>query len=204
MNREVHVRICGGGRVRFPPATRHAGICESRGVRFPPATRPGVRAAAPRPERVRPAGRAHRHRRRRPHRQGPRQAHLRGTPGALPVKLNTKELREELDALDWRKVPVQHETRDKGHGRRERRTIQVTDAPEHIRKRFPRARQVALTERHVTRTVRVRKGKRWVRKQVKTAVAVFIITSLSAREAAPEHLAGYALLLAILDLKNPS
>src|SRR6266702_6085508 len=22
MNREVHVRICGGGRVRFPPATR--------------------------------------------------------------------------------------------------------------------------------------------------------------------------------------
>jgi hypothetical protein len=24
MNREVHVRICGGGRVRFPPATRQA------------------------------------------------------------------------------------------------------------------------------------------------------------------------------------
>jgi len=22
MNREVHVRICGGGRVKFPPATR--------------------------------------------------------------------------------------------------------------------------------------------------------------------------------------
>ena len=107
------------------------------------------------------------------------------------VKLNTKKLREELDALDWRKVPVQHETREKGHGRRERRTIQVMDAPEHIRKRFPHARQAALIERYVTRTVRVRKGKRWVRKQVKSAVAVFIITSLSAREAAPEHLAGY-------------
>src|SRR5260370_207060 len=26
------------------------------------------------------------------------------------VKLNTKKLWEELDALDWRKVPVQHET----------------------------------------------------------------------------------------------
>ncbi len=109
----------------------------------------------------------------------------------LTVKLNTKKLWEELDALDWGKVPVQHETREKGHGRRERRTIQVMDAPEHIRKRFPHARQVALIERYVTRTVRVRKGKRWVRKQVKTAVAVFIITSLSAREAAPEHLAGY-------------
>ena len=107
------------------------------------------------------------------------------------VKLNTKKLREELDALDWKKVPVQHETRENGHGRRERRTIQVMDAPEHIRTRFPHARQVALAERHVTRTVRVRKGKRWVRKQAKTAVAVFIITSLSAPEAAPGHLADY-------------
>jgi hypothetical protein len=78
-----------------------------------------------------------------------------------------------------------------GHGRRERRTIQVTAAPGHISKRFPHARQVALIERYVTRTVRVRKGKRWVRKQVKSAVAVFIITSLDAREAAPAHLAGY-------------
>lgn len=37
----------------------------------------------------------------------------------------------------------------------------------------------------------MRKGKRWVRKQVKSAIAVFIITSLDAREAAPVHLAGY-------------
>jgi hypothetical protein len=63
------------------------------------------------------------------------------------------------------------------------------DAPAHIAKRFPHARQVALIERYVTRTVRVRKGKRWVRKQVKSAIAVFIITSLDAREAAPEHIA---------------
>src|SRR5271165_3709345 len=53
------------------------------------------------------------------------------------VKCNTKKLWEELDALDWATVPVQHESRDNGHGRRERRTIQVMDAPEHIRKRFP-------------------------------------------------------------------
>ncbi len=107
------------------------------------------------------------------------------------VKLNTSRLWEELDALDWASVPVQHVTEEKGHGRRERRTIQVTAAPGHISKRFPHARQVALIERYVTRTVRVRKGKRWVRKQVKSAVAVFIITSLDAREAAPVHLAGY-------------
>jgi len=107
------------------------------------------------------------------------------------VKQNTPRLWEELDALDWASVPVQHATEEKGHGRRERRTIQVMPAPAHITKRFPHARQVALIERYVTRTVRVRKGKRWVRKQVKSAIAVFIITSLDAREAAPVHLAGY-------------
>ena len=107
------------------------------------------------------------------------------------VKQNTPALWAELDALDWAAVPVQHATEEKGHGRRERRTIQVMNAPEHIRRRFPGVRQAALIERYVTRTVRVRKGKRWVRKQVKSAVAVFIITSLDAREAAPVHLAGY-------------
>jgi predicted transposase YbfD/YdcC len=107
------------------------------------------------------------------------------------VKQNAPALWAELDALDWASVPVQHATDEKGHGRRERRTIQAMTAPAHITKRFPHARQVALIERYVTRTVRVRKGKRWVKKQVKTAVAVFIITSLDAREAAPVHLAGY-------------
>ena len=110
---------------------------------------------------------------------------------AFTVKRNTPALWDELDALDWASVPVQHATEEKGHGRRERRTIQVTDAPAHIAKRFPHARQVALIERYVTRTVRVRKGKRWVRKQVKSAIAVFIITSLDAREASPAHIAGY-------------
>jgi predicted transposase YbfD/YdcC len=62
------------------------------------------------------------------------------------------------------------------------------ERPAHITRRFPHARQVALIERYGTRTLRVRKGKRWVRKQVKSAIAVFIITSLDAREAAP---AGY-------------
>jgi predicted transposase YbfD/YdcC len=107
------------------------------------------------------------------------------------VKRNTPALWDEIDALDWKSVPVQHVTDEKGHGRRERRTIQVMDAPAHITKRFPHARQVALIERYVTRTIRVRKGKRWVRQQVKSAIAVFIITSLDAREAAPVHIAGY-------------
>jgi predicted transposase YbfD/YdcC len=110
---------------------------------------------------------------------------------AFTVKLNTPALYAELDALDWAAVPVQHATEEKGHGRRERRTIQVMDAPAHVAKRFPHARQVALIERYVTRTVRVRKGKRQVRGKEKSAVAVLIITSLDAREASPALIAGY-------------
>jgi len=111
----------------------------------------------------------------------------------MTVKRNTPGLYDALDALDWESVPVQHATREKGHSRRERRTIQVMDAPGHIRDRFPHARQVALIERYVTRTVRKRKRHgRGYRKVTQTsAAAVFIITSLDAREAAPEHLAGY-------------
>jgi hypothetical protein len=58
---------------------------------------------------------------------------------------------------------------------------------------FPGAAQVFLIERYTTRTVRKpTKGSRGYRKvQIRTAVAVLGITSLSAREAAPQHLAGY-------------
>ena len=106
------------------------------------------------------------------------------------VKLNTRKLWEELDALDWAGIPSLV-TEERGHGRWERRTIQVMDAPDHISKRFPHARQVALVERYVTRIIRVKKGKHWVKKVTRSAVAVFIITSLDAREASPAHLAGY-------------
>jgi len=109
----------------------------------------------------------------------------------MTVKQNTPGLWAELDMLDWASVPVRHVTQDKGHGRRERRTIQVMDAPAHVRARFPHARQVALIERYVTRTVRKKKGRRYVKVTRNSAVAVFIITSLDSREAAAVHLAGY-------------
>jgi predicted transposase YbfD/YdcC len=111
----------------------------------------------------------------------------------MTVKRNTPGLHDALDALDWASVPVQHQVTESGHGRHERRTIQVMDAPEHIRKRFPHARQAALIERYVTRTARKRKnhGRGYKKVTIRSAVAVLVITSLDAREAAPEHLAGY-------------
>jgi len=107
------------------------------------------------------------------------------------VKQNTRKLHDKIDALDWANAPIAHETLDVGHGRRDKRTIRVLDAPEDLG--FPGAAQVFLLERYTTRTIRKRpKGSRRYKKmQVRSAVAVLGVTSLSAREAAPEHLAGY-------------
>jgi hypothetical protein len=109
----------------------------------------------------------------------------------MTVKENTPALFARIDALDWAGVPITHQTEERGHGRRERRTLRVLDAPTDLG--FPGAAQVFLIERYTTRTVRKpTKGARGYKKvQVRTAVAVLGITSLSAREAAPEHLAGY-------------
>jgi predicted transposase YbfD/YdcC len=107
------------------------------------------------------------------------------------VKENQKTLFAQLDALNWADAPIGQTTVDVGHGRRERRTIRVLDVPAGVD--FPHAVQVFLIERYTTRTVRKRaKGSRKYKKvQVQSAVAVLGITSLSAREAAPQHLAAY-------------
>jgi hypothetical protein len=67
----------------------------------------------------------------------------------LTVKQNSPALWAELDALNWKKAR-RHVTAERRHGRWEKRTIQVLPVPAHIRRRFPHARQAALTERYVT------------------------------------------------------
>jgi len=111
----------------------------------------------------------------------------------MTVKSNTPKLFEAIDAVDWAAVPVAHASTDTGHGRKEERTIQVTDAPARIQAVFPHARQVFLIERYVTRKVRKRRknSRKYKTIQVRSAVAALCITSLSSREASPEHLAGY-------------
>ncbi len=116
-----------------------------------------------------------------------------GAHFVMTVKANTPTLFAALDALDWADVPIAHQATETGHGRRERRTIQVLDTPDHIASLFPHVAQVFLLERYVTRKVRTRRrnSRRHTTKTITTAVAALCITSLSAREAAPEHLAGY-------------
>jgi len=116
-----------------------------------------------------------------------------GAHYVMTAKENTPNLFDRLNALDWAAVPVAHTATDVGHSRREKRTIQVMDAPEDLG--FPHAAQVFLIERYTTRTVRRRgkgKGERKYKKvRVTAAVAVLGVTSLSAREAAPVHIAAY-------------
>jgi predicted transposase YbfD/YdcC len=106
------------------------------------------------------------------------------------VKDNQKNLHAALAALNWDRAR-RHVTRDTGHGRRETRTCQVLDAPARIRAMFPHARQVARITRTVTRTVTVRSGRQRASTQHTSSETVCIITSLSAREAAPAHIAAY-------------
>ena len=72
----------------------------------------------------------------------------------MTVKENTRYLFDQLNALGWGSVPISDTTIDTGHGRHERRTIQVMDAPADLG--FPHCAQVFLIERYTTRTVRRR------------------------------------------------
>ncbi|NKE64092.1 ISAs1 family transposase, partial [Lentzea sp. PSKA42] len=95
----------------------------------------------------------------------------RGADYVLPVKENQHLLYAQLDALAWHEVST-YTTVDTGHGRRERRTIQVLPIPENVT--FPGAAQAFLVERYVTHT----HGKR-------TAMAVLGVTSLTPDQAGP-------------------
>src|SRR5450759_1893976 len=116
-----------------------------------------------------------------------------GAHYVMTVKGSTPGLFRALDALDWASVPISHTAAESGHGRKEKRTIQVMDAPEQVQALFPHARQVFLIEMYVTRKVRKRRknSRKYKTVTVRSAVAALCITSLSAREAAPEHLAAY-------------
>jgi predicted transposase YbfD/YdcC len=109
----------------------------------------------------------------------------------LTVKGNQAGLSAALRGLCWAGA-ARHVTSGYGHGRRERRAHLVMDAPQEIRDLFPHVRQVAKVTR--TRTVTTWKGDGKTRRRVTSTSTetVYLVTSLSAREAAPEHLAAYA------------
>jgi predicted transposase YbfD/YdcC len=102
----------------------------------------------------------------------------RGADYLLIVKANQPNLFTQLDSLDW-DTPSLHTTENIGHGRIERRTIQVQPAPQNVD--FPHVAQVFLIERYVTDTA---SGKN-------SAIAVLGITSCDVTQADAPQIAAY-------------
>jgi hypothetical protein len=169
------------GHTRRRAGRRPAQLHQPRGFRLPP---PAQRLSAPArtPRRPRPGPR-HRPTPRQPQhhrRPRPRQPHQPGVPpalsaaGAADQRRAVRALRddrqaEHADALRQDRRPGLGARTDRppkprtGHGRRDKRTIRVLDAPEDLG--FPAAAQVFLIERYTTRTVRKRpKGSRRYKK----------------------------------------
>jgi predicted transposase YbfD/YdcC len=108
----------------------------------------------------------------------------------LTVKGNQAGLHAAPQQLTWAGAR-RHVTTDKGRGRRETRRHLVMDAPDSIKALFPRAAQVARVIRTRTITHSKHNGKRRTRVTETHTETVYLITSLTAREAAPEHIAAY-------------
>jgi predicted transposase YbfD/YdcC len=101
----------------------------------------------------------------------------RGAHFLLTVKRNQPGLHAQLAALPWRQVPVAHDTRERGHGRDERRVMKVTAVAAGLA--FPHAAQAI----QIVRRRRIRGKKKWSRE------TVYAVTSLTAVQAGPAGLA---------------
>ncbi len=104
----------------------------------------------------------------------------RGAHYILTVKGNQPGLHAQLKSLPWREVPATSDTRDRGHGRREHRTLKVTAVASGLA--FPHAAQALQITR---RRARAKKGK----KRKWHAETVCAVTSLTAAQASPAKLA---------------
>jgi predicted transposase YbfD/YdcC len=102
----------------------------------------------------------------------------RGADYVFTVKENQHRLYAHLDALPWSDAPV-HTTTGTGHGRTERRTIQVLPVGDEVR--FPFAAQAFLIERYVTNHTT----------GATSAVAALGVTSLTPDHANPPQIASY-------------
>jgi predicted transposase YbfD/YdcC len=101
----------------------------------------------------------------------------RGAHYLLTVKRNQPGLSAQLASLPWRQVPVACGTRERGHGRDERRTLKVTAVAAGLA--FPHAAQAI----QIVRRRRISGKKKWSRE------TLYAITSLTAAQASPAGLA---------------
>ena len=110
-------------------------------------------------------------------RQHARYLHRHGGRYVFIAKRNQPTLHDQLAGLPWDQVPVAHHAEQKGHGRRETRTLQVTSVAAGIE--FPHAR---LTARIVRTRSHLATGQA-------SSETVYAITSLGWDDVTPEQLA---------------
>lgn len=108
----------------------------------------------------------------------------------LTVKDNQPTLRALLENALWAHAAC-HVTRDKGHGRRETRSHLVMDAPAEVKALFPDAGQVARVIRTRTVTTWLSDGHTRTRVTRTGTETVYLIITMTARHAPPEHIAVY-------------
>jgi predicted transposase YbfD/YdcC len=101
----------------------------------------------------------------------------RGAHFLLTVKRNQPGLHAQLAALPWRQVPAADDTRERGHGRDERRVMKVTAVAAGLA--FPHAAQAI----QIVRRRRISGRRKWSRE------TVYAVTSLTATQASPAGLA---------------
>lgn len=104
----------------------------------------------------------------------------RGAHWIMTVKANQPTLHQQLTALPWRAVPQATRHEDRGHGRREIRTLKILTVAYGIE--FPHAAQALQIRR---RRRRLDQPKRF------TTETVYAITSLNVHQARPAELAAW-------------
>jgi predicted transposase YbfD/YdcC len=109
----------------------------------------------------------------------------------LTVKDNQPTLRALLENALWAGAAC-HVTRDKGHGRSETRSHLVMNAPAEVKALFPPAEQVARVIRTRTVTTWPSDGHTRTRVTRTSTETVYLIITMTARQAAPAHIAVYA------------
>ncbi|MEH0542416.1 ISAs1 family transposase [Streptomyces sp. B21-105] len=95
----------------------------------------------------------------------------------LAVKGNQKKLCRQLRHLPWREVPLQHRTREQGHGRREIRRLKVCTV------------QLGLLFPHAVQAIEVKRRRTSRTTDETTIKTIYAVTSLTPEQATPERIA---------------
>src|SRR5207244_6466579 len=96
---------------------------------------------------------------------------------ALPVKRNQPHLYAQMKALPWQQIPTGYDARERGHGRDERRTVNVAAGLD-----FPHAAQaIRIIRRRKPIAAGQGKNRRW------SSETVYVIASLAAFQITPRN-----------------